>query len=210
MSLRFEPPIICLITNGVGEDFDFADARRDILDIVRIAVDENISLVQIREKRLSARRIFELTAAAAAITRESTTRLLVNDRADIALAAGADGVHLTANSLPVAVIRKDFPEEFIIGVSTHTLEATKNAAQDGADFTVFAPVFETPGKGMAQGLLALSEVCERVRPFPVIGLGGIDESNCDSVIASGASGIAAIRSLNDAESLRAIAGKLRT
>ena len=209
MSRRFEKPIIYLITEGRATDHNFEDAKRQILDIVRIGVEEKISFIQIREKQLSARRLFELTVAVVEITHGTDTGLLVNDRADIALAAGADGVHLAANSLPASAIRKNFPKEFIISVSTHTLEAAMNAAKEGADFAVFAPVFETPGKGEPQGLGTLSEVCEKLRPFPVIGLGGIYESNCESVIAVGASGIADIRSLNDPGSLRSIAHKLR-
>jgi thiamine-phosphate pyrophosphorylase len=209
VSLRFEQPIIYLITTGLAEDADLEDGRRRILDIIRIAVEEKISLIQIREKRLSARRLFELTAEAAAITRGSATRLLLNDRADIALAAKADGVHLKANSLPVAVTRNNFPKGFIVGVSTHTFEATANASRNGADFAVFAPVFDTPGKGEPHGLLALTEICKKLRPFPVIALGGIDETNYQSVLAAGATGIAAIRLLNDPASLLSIARKLR-
>ena len=209
MSLGQEKPIIYLITRGEATDSDFSEARREILDIVRIAVEEKISFIQIREKRLSPRPLFELTAAAVRITCNSATHLLVNEYAGIALAANADGVHLPANSLPAGVIRKNLPKDFIIGVSTHSLDAASTAATDGADFVVFGPIFESPGKGKCQGLAALSDVCEKLRPFPVIGLGGIDESNCESVMASGASGIAAIRVLNDPESLRAIARRMR-
>ena len=209
MSLRFEKPIIYLITKGEATDANFAEARREILDIVRVAVEEKISFIQIREKRLSPRPLFELTAAAVRITCNSATHLLVNEYAGIALAANADGVHLPANSLPADVIRKNLPKDFIIGVSTHSLESASTAATDGADFVVFGPIFESPGKCECHGLAALSDVCEKLRPFPVIGLGGIDESNCESVMASGASGIAAIRVLNDPESLRSIARRLR-
>ena len=209
MSFRVDPPAVYLITEGRATDLNFEDSRRQILDIVRIALEENISLIQIREKQLSARRLFELAAAASEITRGTATHLLVNDRADIAFAARADGVHLTASSLPVTVIRNGFPKEFVIGVSTHTFDATSKAAKDGADFAVFGPIFDSPGKGDPVGIEALSEVCERSRPFPVIGLGGIDGTNFESVLATGASGIAAIRSLNDPDSLRSIAGKLR-
>jgi thiamine-phosphate pyrophosphorylase len=116
VTFRFEKPIIYLITKGEATRSNFVAARREILDIVRLAVDKNVSLVQLREKRLSARALFELTVATAEITRGSATRLLVNDRADIAVAAGADGVHLTANSLPVEVIRRSFPRDLIVGV----------------------------------------------------------------------------------------------
>lgn len=204
MSLFSNEPTIYLITKGEATDSNFAAARVEILDTVRLAVDEKVSLIQIREKKLSAKRLFELTRDAAEITSGSATRLLVNDRADIALAAKADGVHLAANSLPADVIRKNFPAEFIIGVSAHALDAVENAMKCGADFAVYGPIFETAGKGEPKGLAMLTEVCAKVRPFPVLGLGGMDDLNCESVIAAGASGIAAIRSLNDAVSLRAM------
>lgn len=208
MTFRFEKPIIYLITKGEATESNFAQARREILDIVRVAVDERVSLVQLREKRLSARSLVELTAAAAKITRGSATRLLVNDRADIAVAAGADGVHLTANSLPVDVIRNNFPRDLVIGVSTHSIEEAVNADRNGADFAVFGPVFESPGKSELTGLVLLSEVCSDLGSFPIIGLGGINASNYASVLAAGASGFAAIRMLNDANLLRAIARRL--
>ena len=209
MTVRFEKPIIYLITKGEATESDFVHARREILDIVRVAVDEGVSLVQLREKRLSARSLVELTTVVAAVTRGTPTRLLVNDRADIAVAAGADGVHLTANSLPVEVIRRNFPRDLIIGVSTHSAEDAVNAAQAGADLAVFGPVFESPGKGEPSGLAVLSEVCSELAPFPIIGLGGINASNYESVLAAGSSGIAAIRLLNDEDSLRSIARTLR-
>jgi len=204
VTFRFEKPIIYLITNGEATESNFDDARRSILDTVHLAVEEKVSLIQLREKHLSARSLFELTAAAVAVTRNSATRLLVNDRADIALAAGADGVHLAANSLPVGVIRNSFPRDLIVGVSAHSVEEAVIAKRSGADFAVFGPVFESPGKGAPTGLAVLSEACSELGQFPVIGLGGINSSNYESVLAAGASGIAAIRFLNDPDSLRTI------
>ena len=209
MSVLHDKPAVYLITKGETRDANFAEKRRQILDIIRVGVEEEVTLVQLREKDLSARLLCELTAEAAVITRDSATRLLVNDRADIALAAGADGVHLTANSLPVDVLRKNFPYGFIIGVSTHSLEAARSAVAGGADFVVFGPVFETPGKGEPQGIEKLAAVCETLRTFPVLALGGVDGSNVSSVFEAGAMGFAAIRALNDPESLRAICRNIK-
>ncbi len=209
MSLNTGEPIIYLITSGEATPENFDRTSREILDIVRVAVEAGVSIIQLREKHLSARQLFELAVEAAKITRESSTRLLVNDRADIALAAKADGVHLAANSLPVKIIRGNFPSDFIIGASAHTLEAARSAADNGADFAVFGPVFETPGKGEPQGLEILAEVCGDLHPFPVMGLGGIDESNYSTVLEAGASGFAAIRFLNDSEKLRTVCRDLR-
>lgn len=205
----FEHPIIYLITAGEATDSTLATSHDNILSLIRLAIEEKVSLIQLREKSLSPRPLFELARAAVALTEKSETRLLVNGWAGIALAARADGVHLSASSLtPAAVVRKNLPAGFIIGVSTHSFDAA-DAVKHDADFVVFGPVFETPGKGEATGLKKLTQVCDKLRAFPVIGLGGIDESNCESVMDAGASGIAAIRCLNDPDSLRSIVRKLR-
>jgi len=204
VSLKFDRPVIYLITKGVATAANFDEASAQILDIIRLAVEERVGLVQLREKALPARFLFRLTLAAVGLARDTETRILVNDRADIALAAGADGVHLTERSIPVEVIRRDFPIGFVVGVSTHTLETTKAAFDNGADFAVFGPVFETPGKSMACGTEKLAGICAEMADFPVIGIGGIDKTNYSSVIEAGAAGFAAIRSLNAADELRQI------
>jgi thiamine-phosphate pyrophosphorylase len=195
-------PLLYLITEGNATEENFTQARAQILNLVKIAVATKISLIQIREKNLSARSVFRLASEAAEIAKRSNTKILVNDRADIALAAKAGGVHLSANSLSAETIRRNFPKNFIIGVSTHSLERAELAKKNGADFAAFSPIFSTPGKGAPQGTNALREVCEKLKPFPVIALGGIDETNYKSVLEAGASGFAAIRFLNDAENLR--------
>ncbi len=210
MRFASDEPIIYLITAGDATNLDFADHKRKIVRLAAVAVELNISLIQIREKKLSARNVFELTAAVADIAQNSSTRVLVNDRADIAVAAGADGVHLTANSISAVNIRKTFSNDIIIGVSAHSAEAAAAASARGADFAVFGPVFDTPGKGEPHGLRGLAEVCRAVDSFPIIGLGGIDESNCSEIIAAGASGVAAIRALNDPDSMKRITQKLRS
>ncbi len=210
MSFYLDAPAIYLITRGEATPANFDQTSRKILDTIRVAVEEKVSLIQLREKQLPARQIFELAVRAAAITSGSATRLLINDRADVAVAANADGVHLTANSLSPRIIRDNFSANLIVGVSTHSLEAARLAGGQGADFAVFGSVFETPGKGEPQGLVELAIVCGEVRPFPVIALGGIDENNSHSVIEAGASGFAAIRSLNDVGKLSVICEKLRT
>jgi len=172
----------------------------DILRLVERAVAAEISLVQLREKWLSARVLYELTTRAVAITRGTATRLLVNDRFDIARAAGADGVHLTTRSLPVNIVRSICDDDFLIGVSTHSLETALNARTDGADFIVFGPVFETPSKqiyGEPKGLERLREVTKALEGFPVIAIGGINRANADECFRAGASGIAAIRLFNE-------------
>lgn len=197
-------PITYLITAGEVNDANFREASLRVLDIIRVAVEENVSMIQLREKALCGRLLCELVSGASEIRRGSATKLLVNDRADIALACGADGVHLTATSLPAKSIRRVFPSGFIIGVSTHTVEEVVSAAQDGADLAVFGPVFSTPGKGEPTGLELLAAACAAGGKLPVIGLGGVDETNFLAVIDAGASGCAAIRAMNDMERLRSI------
>jgi len=208
VTLQIDRPLIYLITKGEAVDDDLEKKSGEVLDIIRLAVELEIPLVQIREKRLSARVLYELTYQAVSLTSGSRTRLLVNDRADVALAAGADGVHLTSRSLPAEVIRGTFPSDLLLGVSAHTAEDVTAAALAGADFAVFGPVFETPGKGRAVGLVELSSVCSQTVGFPVIGLGGVDGSNYESVLASGAAGFAAIRWLNDPAELSSLALKI--
>lgn len=207
MRLVSRLPLICLITTGSATAENFGLEGPRILDLVKAAVECGIPLIQIREKQLTARLLFSLTKEAAAITRSSETKLLVNDRSDIAAAAGADGVHLTSRSLPASVVRQAFGVEMLIGVSTHSLEEVTRAADGGADFAVFGPVFETPGKGLAVGLDELGRVCRAAAPFPVLGLGGIDETNAAEVLDAGAAGFAAIRALSGAGSLQRICGR---
>ena len=190
-------------------DNNFSEASRRILDLIKAAVEAEIPLVQIREKQLSARRIFELARKASQITRNTATKLLINDRADIALAADADGVHLTADSLSAKIIRQNLPGNFIIGVSAHTLEDVLRAKSEEADFAAFSPIFPTPSKGEPQGLEKLREVCAVAKPFPIVALGGIDETNFESALKVGAQGVAAIRLFNDVERLFRFAGKAR-
>ena len=175
---------------------------------------------------MRARVLFELVVRAVEITRGSKTRLLVNDRSDIARAAGADGVHLTSESLPADVVRMIYGPEFLIGVSTHSLEEASAAQLGGADFVVFGPVFDTQSKrafGAPQGLEKLREVtsnpwsaatCRRFgrarsAPFPVIAIGGITLDNAKECLRAGASGVAGISLFNDADKLLSIVGSIR-
>lgn len=200
--VSFEKPLIYLITGGAATDRHFSRNSAKILNLVKIAVQAKISLVQIREKNLSARNVFRLASEAAKLAKNSETKILVNDRADIAVAAEADGVHLTAESLSAETIRRNFRRNFIVGVSTHALEEAVNAEKQGADFATFSPIFATPNKREPKGLDELRKVCENLKPFPIIALGGIDESNYESVLQAGAKGFAAIRFLNKAKNLR--------
>lgn len=195
-------PLRYLITSGESDDNSFRVKKPEILNIIRRSADANIELVQIREKRLSARYLFELTASAVSAAKGSKTKILVNDRFDIALATGAAGVHLTGSSMSPLIVRSEVPEKFLIGASTHSIAEIIAASENSADFVLFGPVFETPGKGEAVGLELFRGACLSVSPFPVIGVGGIDETNFDSVLKNGAAGFAAIRYLNEFVKIR--------
>lgn len=197
MSDQLDKTLVYLITKGEATSANFSVKRKEILQIIAAATDVGIPLIQIREKDLTAKSLFELVSEAAKITTKTNTKLLVNDRADIALAAKADGVHLTVNSLSAGSIRRGFPKNFMIGVSTHSLEEAVLAASQDADFVTFGPIFATPDKGEPKGPDELRRVCQELAPFPVIALGGINETNCQIVLDNGARGFAAIRYLNE-------------
>lgn len=197
-------PLLYLITKGAATTENFREKRAETLDIIKQAVAAEISLIQIREKNLPARLVYELTSEAVKLTKNSKTKLLVNDRADVALAANADGVHLTASSLPPEIVRSLLGADLIIGVSAHSAAEVEAAKRGGANFAVFGPVFTTPSKikyGAPQGIEKLREAVAAVEDFPVLALGGIDETNYAEVLRV-ADGFAAIRFLNDAKNFK--------
>lgn len=202
MSYPFEKPVVYLITQGDAQASNFTQKKKEILQLIRVASEAEISLIQIREKKLTAQMLFELALEAVEITKNRSTKLLINGRADIATAAKADGVHLPSASLPTRVVRGSFSNNFLIGVSTHSLQEAQAAIAEGADFVTFGPVFETPDKGEPQGLRELNRVCALLKPFPVIALGGINGENWETVVQNGASGFASIRFLNDEDNLQ--------
>jgi thiamine-phosphate pyrophosphorylase len=216
-------PLVCYVTDqrslaGIGA----AETRAALLKKIEAAAAAGVDWVQIREKDLSGK-------GCAALTREALqraakysknnvipTRLLVNDRLDVALSEGASGVHLGENSLPVQeakrlVSGRGGGKDFLLGVSCHSLEAAKSAARNGADYLFFGPVFATPSKaafGAPQGLERLAKVCSAVS-IPVLSIGGVTLENASSCLSAGASGIAAIRLFQDAEDLAPLVRSLR-
>jgi thiamine-phosphate pyrophosphorylase len=174
-------------------------------------VAAHIDLLQLREKNLSTCVLYDLTLKAAEITRGSQTRLLVNDRADVARSARAAGVHLTAGSIEASVIRRTFGDDFLIGVSTHSLEEARAARDARADFAVFGPVFETASKrhyGEPLGLNKLEQVATTLTQFPVLALGGVTLDNAADCFLAGAAGVAAIRLMNDPDQLARVVAEI--
>jgi len=213
MPLNLTKPILYLITGGATtEATKPSDGEfQDVLALVSAAVAAGIQLIQIREKRLSGRRLFELTAQAAEITRGTSTRLLVNDQADVATTAGADGVHLTTTSLAAGIVRAAFGKRLLIGASTHSVAELKAARDGGADFAVFGPVYETASKmryGRPVGLESLSRAVNQVAPFPVLAIGGLSAENTTDCLRAGVTGVAGISLFADAAALKQTVDKL--
>ena len=148
---------------------------RDLLTVVAAALRGGVRAVQLREKDLSAAELYPLAQELRQLTRTFSAKLLINDRVDVALAVNADGVHLGAHSLPVAVVRRLIGDQRLIGLSTHHPDEVHRAAVAGADFVTFGPVYATPSKlayGPPVGLEALAGVCADAS-LPVFALGGV-------------------------------------
>jgi thiamine-phosphate pyrophosphorylase len=157
--------------------------------------------VQLREKDLPPRELYLLALEMRQLTQTYGARLLINDRVDIALAVGADGVHLTTTSLAADIARQLLGPDRLIGVSTHSCAEAQAAAEGGADFLVFGPVFFTPSKapyGQPVGLDALRAV-RAVVNSPILAIGGIKAANLEQVIGAGADGIAVISAIISAD-----------
>ncbi len=203
--------------------------------VIRETLRAGVDILQIREKDLSTRELLALVEEAVSAAREfpsvmlasrplsgehssarfgtgsERARVLVNDRLDVALAAGAAGVHLGGQSMPVSTVRQLAPRPFVIGVSCHSLAEAIAAESAGADYLLLGPVFETPSKlkyGPPLGLDELRRVNAQVR-VPVLALGGITVERVRPCLEAGAAGIAGIRIFQDCESIEARVRELR-
>lgn len=198
-------PIIYLITKGNLTSQNFAKESKNTLQVIQAAVRTRVSLIQIREKLLPANLVYQLAIEAKEITKNTSIKILINDRVDITVGANADGVHLPESSVMPTIIPNNLRSNLTIGASTHSLNRAKLLKEQGADFVVLGPVFHTPSKakyGNPLGLEKLSQICEELTPFPVIAVGGINKQNYQSILKSGASGFASIRFLNNIENLK--------
>lgn len=181
---------------------------------IQQAVQASVDLVQIREKDLPTRELLSLVQGAVDAARgrgPEASRIVVNDRLDVALAAGAHGVHLGTQSMPARLVRAMLPEDFLVGVSCHSLAEARAAESSRADYILLGPVFETPSKlayGPPLGLENLNRVASQVR-IPVIALGGITIGRVKPCLENGAAGIAGIRVFQECESLEALVHALR-
>ena len=183
---------------------------------VRAAFSAGVDTVQVRERDLPDGRLAKLVEDLGSLrskTERAKTgpektgscllvRLLVNERLDIAVSCGADGVHLPSDSLPLAAVRSRVGRSLVAGISCHTEEDLEQAARDGADYALLGPVFETPSKPGSRplGLSVLEDIC-RSSALPVFALGGVTRENAASCVRAGAAGIAGIRLFQQAPDL---------
>ena len=182
-------------------------AGRDLLWVLEEAMEGGVRAVQLREKDLEGRPLLELARKVKALCDRYGAELFVNDRVDVALAADAAGVHLAANSLPVAVARKLLGPDRKIGVSTHSADEARAAAAAGADLIVFGPVYPTPSKlafGAPQGPAALKAVTGATS-VPVFAIGGVKQNHLPEIKAHGTARIAVISAISEAPDPRAAA-----
>ena len=171
-----------------------------MLTVVEEALQAGIKAIQLREKDLSAKGLFELAQNLRRLTRQYHSRFFINDRVDIAMAVEADGVHLGQKDFSAKDVKRIFPKA-IIGVSTHSLDEAKKAEADEADFITIGPIFYTPSKagyGEPLGVEMIKQVRKEIH-IPVFAIGGIKKDNARNVIDAGADGVAVISAIIGAE-----------
>jgi len=186
-------------------------AGRPLLAVVEAALKGGADAVQMREKDLPVREQIDLARALLDRCRQHQAYLLINDRVDVALAVGADGVHLPTDSFEPQQARDLLGSSAIIGVSTHSLAAARTAAAAGADFVVFGPVYDTPSKiayGPPLGTEAIATVAATLG-IPVVAIGGVTAQRAKEVREHGAAGVAVVRAILEAPDPRAAAATLR-
>ena len=196
---------LCYITDRL------ALGAKPLMPLIQDSVRSAVDLIQIREKDLAARPLVELVRAAVECARGTGTRVVVNDRLDVALAVGAHGVHLGTQSLPALAVRRWVPDNFLIGVSCHSIEEALAAEAAAGDYIVLGPIFATLSKlayGLPLGLGKLREVAARVQ-VPLLALGGMDIQRVKPCLAAGATGIAGISIFQNSDSLQARVRELR-
>lgn len=190
---------------------DAARWSRDPVLQARAACAGGARVVQLRAKHASDREVLAWAAAIRGLTRRQGVTFVVNDRFDLALVAGADGVHLGQDDLPPGCLPPEARRRLIVGRSTHTPEQVVAARKEGVDYVAFGPVFPTgskPGAVSERGLAALAEAVALAHPLPLVAIGGIDRERTPAVAATCAAGIAVISALAGAADPEAAALEL--
>ena len=180
-------------------------------EIARRAVSGGADVIQLRDKSLHGRDLLRAACEIREITRAAGALFIVNDRIDVALAAGADGVHLGQDDLPVRYARKLAPPEFIVGVSVGCVTEAALAESAGVDYIALSPTYKTASKedaGPGHGLAVLRAICSTVS-IPVIAIGGIGPGNVSGIIAAGADGVAVISAVVGKEDITGAARQMK-
>ena len=187
-------------------------AGRPLLPLIEEALQAGVCAVQLRERYLDTRSLLSLAEALLPVIRRHGASLFINDRIDLAVALGADGVHLRATSLPVRVARGLVGARRLLGVSVHSADEAARAESEGADFAVLGPIYETASKreyGPPVGLQAVEEASRRCR-IPIFGIGGVTPARASDVRRAGAHGVAVISSVLAAASVGSAVRELMT
>ena len=202
MKPNLDLPCLCLVTDRR------LVASADLVGAVAEAVDGGVGMVQLREKDWPAAELLALARELRAVT-QGKALLVVNDRLDIAILSGADGAQLGENALDVASARRLTGDDMLIGRSVHSAVGAVEAETSGADFLILGTLFKTSSHPGAQtaGLDIVRDVSERVS-VPVLGIGGVSESNIDEVIGAGAAGAAVISAISMAKEPKEAASRL--
>lgn len=200
---RFNLPRIYPITDRIISGLSHQEQ-------VERLIEGGARFIQIRDKTISSREFFGSVKACLEITRKANAKMIVNDRVDIALLSGADGVHLGQDDLPPERARTLLGKDAIIGFSTHTIEQARSAKELPVDYVAFGPVFDTKTKNdhdPVVGLELLKSVRQEIRDIPLVAIGGIDLENLNAVLSTGADSAAMISAIVADPEL--IAGKMR-
>ena len=170
---------------------------RPLVPLLQQVLTAAVSIVQLRERDLSARELVRLAREVQVVTASHKSQLLINDRIDVALALEGAGVHLRSNSLPVSVARQLLGTQRLVGVSVHTVEEAIQVESQGADYIILGPIYATPSKqmfGPPLGIHTLETACRLVR-IPIFGIGGVTAVRAQQMLCAGAFGVAVITAI---------------
>jgi len=188
-----------------------AAGDRSIVDVVRAVIQGGATVIQMREKQASTREMVRLAQALHEVTRPVGIPLIINDRIDVMLATGAEGVHVGQDDMPTPLARQLIGPDRILGVSAGTAEEARRALKDGADYLGTGDVYGTPSKadaGTPIGLEGLAEVVDATT-LPVVAIGGVTAGNAAAAIRAGAAGVAVISAVVGAPDPARAARRLR-
>ena len=204
MRLEKEMLLLYAITNRKDE------SREQFSESIEKALQGGVTVLQLREKNISADELIEETAALKKICDTYNVPLIINDNVEIAIKCNADGVHVGADDMPVSEIRKRAGRDFIIGATAKTVEQAQKAEREGAHYLGVGAVFSSPTKTEAKRITKeqLSEITKAVN-IPVVAIGGIDADNITELHNTGISGVAVISALFSAEDVESRAALLK-